>query len=443
MSEIILDSVIDSIKLLPFLFLTYLFMEWLEHKTGAAARKRIRTAGKFGPVWGGLLGVIPQCGFSAAASSLFAGRVITVGTLIAVYLSTSDEMFPIMISNAVPVVTIVKILTCKAVIGILSGLVLEYVYTHILKKQEPDVDIHEICEEERCHCEHGVISSAAFHTLKVFVYIFLISLVLNIIIGLVGEETLAGLFTGTPIAGELIAALVGLIPNCASSVVITQLYLDHIIGAGAMMEGLLVNAGVVLLILFRLNRDRVQNLKIVGVLYGLGVFWGIIIEFAGIVFCSTESALSEEADFRRNDKIMAGSSYATASRRKILEYLKNSNDHTVTAADVDEYLKKHDSEVNITTIYRYLDKLAKDGTVIKYVAEKGCQAAYQYVEPGRGCEQHLHLKCVKCGKIIHLECHFMEEISHHIEESHGFTLQCKNSILYGVCKECKGSGEDC
>ena len=174
MSEIILDSVIDSIKLLPFLFLTYLFMEWMEHKTGAAARKRIRTAGKFGPVWGGLLGVIPQCGFSAAASSLFAGRVITVGTLIAVYLSTSDEMFPIMISNAVPVVTIVKILTCKAVIGILSGLVLEYVYTHILKKQEPDVDIHEICEEERCHCEHGVISSAAFHTLKVFVYIFLI-----------------------------------------------------------------------------------------------------------------------------------------------------------------------------------------------------------------------------------------------------------------------------
>ena len=158
--------------------------------------------------------------------------------------------------------------------SILSGLVLEYVYTHILKKQEPDVDIHEICEEERCHCEHGVISSAAFHTLKVFVYIFLISLVLNIIIGLVGEETLAGLFTGTPIAGELIAALVGLIPNCASSVVITQLYLDHIIGAGAMMAGLLVNAGVGLLILFRLNRDRVQNLKIVGVhRNGLPGFW--------------------------------------------------------------------------------------------------------------------------------------------------------------------------
>ena len=135
---------------------------------------------------------------------------------------------------------------------------------------------------------------------------------------------------------------------------------------------------------------------------------------------------------------MAGSSYATASRRKILEYLKNSNDHTVTAADVDEYLKKHDSEVNITTIYRYLDKLAGEQRIMKYVADKGERAVFQYVDEGRHCREHLHLKCVQCGRIYHLE-----EISHHIEESHGFTLQCKNSILYGVCKECKGSGEDC
>ena len=284
MTEIIIDSVIDSIKLLPFLFLTYLFMEWLEHKTGSAARSTIRTAGKLGPVWGGLLGVIPQCGFSAAASSLFTGRVITVGTLIAVYLSTSDEMFPIMISNAVPAATIIKILACKAAIGIISGFVVEYVYTHVLKKQEKEMDIHEICEEERCNCEHGLLSSALTHTLHVFVYIFLISLALNIIIGLVGEETLAGLFTEAPIVGELIAALVGLIPNCASSVVITQLYLEHIIGAGAMMAGLLVNAGVGILILFRLNHDRKQNFRIIGLLYGLGVFWGIIIELTGIVF---------------------------------------------------------------------------------------------------------------------------------------------------------------
>ena len=135
--------------------------------------------------------------------------------------------------------------------------------------------------------------------------------------------------------------------------------------------------------------------------------------------------------------------YNTKTRQLILDYLINNRQHAVSASNILEHLEAQGANPNPTTVYRYLDKLAKDGTVIKYVAEKGCQAAYQYVEPGRGCEQHLHLKCVKCGKIIHLECHFMEEISHHIEESHGFTLQCKNSILYGVCKECKGSGEDC
>lgn len=134
---------------------------------------------------------------------------------------------------------------------------------------------------------------------------------------------------------------------------------------------------------------------------------------------------------------MAGSGYATASRRRILEFLKNNSDRTVTAADIDTYLRENDSEVNITTIYRYLDKLANEGTVIKYVTEKGGKAAYQYVEQGHRCEEHLHLKCVKCGCIIHLECAFMNEISEHINMDHGFALQCKNSILYGTCKNCR------
>lgn len=284
MVDIILDSLTDSVKLLSFLFLTYLFMELLEHKTGSVARRRIKTAGKLGPVWGGLLGVVPQCGFSTAASSLYAGRVITVGTLLAVYLSTSDEMLPIMISSAVPVQTIIRILAAKVGIAVISGLVVEYLYVHVMKKQEKEMDVHVICEEERCNCSHGILSSALIHTVKIFVYILLISLLLNVVIGLLGEDTLAGFFTGIPILGELIAALVGLIPNCASSVVITQLYLDNIIGAGAMMSGLLVNAGVGLMILFRLNRDRKQNLGIVGALYGIGVFWGILIEILGIVF---------------------------------------------------------------------------------------------------------------------------------------------------------------
>lgn len=131
--------------------------------------------------------------------------------------------------------------------------------------------------------------------------------------------------------------------------------------------------------------------------------------------------------------------YATASRRKILDYLKCNRDRTATVMDIDRYLKENDSAVNVTTIYRYLDKLAKEGMVMKYVAEKGGKTAYQYVSPEHHCEEHLHLKCVCCGSIIHLECDFMDEISSHILGEHGFELQCKNSILYGTCQTCRNN----
>ncbi len=284
MMDILLDTVIDSVKLLPFLFFTYLLMELLEHKTGQRVQQCIRTAGRLGPVWGGLLGVLPQCGFSAAASSLYAGRVITVGTLFAVYLSTSDEMLPIFISEAVPVASIVRILAAKVLIAIISGFVVEAASVFLLKKKEEAMDIHAVCEEEHCHCEEGIFLSSVKHTVKIFSYIFAISLVLNCLVEWVGSDALAGLFSGKPVVGGMIAALAGLIPNCVSSVVITQLYLDGIIEAGAMMSGLLVNAGVGLLVLFRLNRAVRQNVGIVAALYGIGVFWGILIELAGVQF---------------------------------------------------------------------------------------------------------------------------------------------------------------
>lgn len=227
---------------------------------------------------------MPQCGFSAAASSLYAGRVITVGTLLAVFLSTSDEMLPIFISAAVPAVTIVKILAAKVLIAVVSGFVVEAVYVNLFKKKEKDMDIHIVCEEEHCKCEDGALKSACKHTVKIFIYILLITFVLTLGIEIIGEENLAVVFQNIPVVGELIAALVGLIPNCASSVVITELYLSGIIGAGAMMSGLLVNAGVGLLILFRLNRDWKQNAGIVAALYALGVFWGVLIELTGIMF---------------------------------------------------------------------------------------------------------------------------------------------------------------
>lgn len=282
--EALLDTWHDGIRLLPFLFLTYLGMEFLEHHTGGVLQGKIRRAGRSGPVWGALLGIVPQCGFSAAASSFYAGRVITLGTLMAVYLSTSDEMLPILISNEVAVSTIARILAAKVAIAMVSGLAIEAVYVHILHRHEAPINVHAVCEEEHCHCENGIVRSALQHTLQIFCYILVISFVLNAIVAKVGEQNLAALFSTVPVVGELTAALVGLVPNCASSVVITELYLKEIISPGAMMAGLLANAGVGLLVLVRLNRNWRQNLNIIALLYTVAVVWGIVIEIAGIVF---------------------------------------------------------------------------------------------------------------------------------------------------------------
>ena len=284
MLEIIMDTLLDSVKLLPFLFLTYLCMELLEHRAGDRLLEKISAVDKAGPFVGAVFGIVPQCGFSAAASSLFAGRVITIGTLLAIYLSTSDEMLPILLSSAVPVTTILKLLGVKMLIAMLSGFLIEVCLHKVLHRAEDDMDIHTVCEEEHCHCEDGVFVSACKHTLRIFVYIIIISLVLNALIHLVGEDTLASVFSNQPLLGQMIAALVGLIPNCASSVVITSLYVDGMIGAGMMMAGLLANAGVGLLVLFRLNRNSRQNLMIVCLLYVLAVIWGLLISLLGIQF---------------------------------------------------------------------------------------------------------------------------------------------------------------
>lgn len=279
-----MDTLLDSVKLLPFLFLTYLCMELLEHRAGDRLLEKISAVDKAGPFVGAVFGIVPQCGFSAAASSLFAGRVITVGTLLAIYLSTSDEMLPILLSSAVPVTTILKLLGVKMLIAMLSGFLIEVCLHKVLHRAEDDMDIHTVCEEEHCHCEDGVFVSACKHTLRIFVYIIIISLVLNALIHFVGEDTLASVFSNQPLLGQMIAALVGLIPNCASSVVITSLYVDGMIGAGMMMAGLLANAGVGLLVLFRLNRNSRQNLMIVCLLYVLAVIWGLLISLLGIQF---------------------------------------------------------------------------------------------------------------------------------------------------------------
>ncbi len=281
--DVVLDTLLDSLRLLPFLFLTYLLMEFLEHRAGEAGRSRIGAARKSGPVWGALFGIIPQCGFSAAASSLYSGRMITMGTLMAIYLSTSDEMLPILISSAVSLPRILRILTVKAGIAMITGLLVDLIMKDP-REHQPDSHRHHHDHEKEEDCQKHLTVAALHHTLEVFFYIILISFVLNLIIALVGEETLAMIFTELPVVGEMLAALVGLIPNCASSVVITELYLSGVITSGSMMAGLLVNAGVGILVLLRLDHDKKDILRIVGTLYVSGVLWGLAIELLQVVF---------------------------------------------------------------------------------------------------------------------------------------------------------------
>ena len=284
--EAIVDAAADILRILPFLFLTYLAMEFLEHKAGDRAQYLVRKAGRLGPLAGGMLGVFPQCGFSAAASNLYAGRIITLGTLLSVFWSTSDEMLPILISQKAPAGMILRILGIKALIGMAAGMAVDFV----VRKRDPGreerhLKIEEMCDHQHCHCGEGKIwRSALSHTLQIALFILAVSLGLNILIGIVGEGSIRSALGGRAMAGPAVAGLIGLIPNCAASVTLTQLYLEGLLSAGALIAGLLVGAGVGLLILFRVNENLGENLRITALLYAVGVISGIVLETAGLVF---------------------------------------------------------------------------------------------------------------------------------------------------------------
>ncbi len=276
--DAVTDSFIDGVKLLPFLFLTYLAMEYLEHKAGQRMQEAIQSAGRGGPAIGSVLGLFPQCGFSTVASNLYAGRIITMGTLLAVFLSTSDEMLPIMISENVGAAVIFKILAVKVAVALAAGFAVDFLF----RGKHRQMQIEHLCEQHHCHCENGIWKSALHHTVEIFLYVMGISLVLNLLIGWIGDDAIGSLFLNRPVVGELLAALLGMIPNCASSVAITQLYLEGVMSAGAMTAGLLAGSGVGLLVLFRVNDDHRENFRILGLLYGIGVLGGIAVNWLGI-----------------------------------------------------------------------------------------------------------------------------------------------------------------
>ena len=351
--DALLDACLDTLKVFPFLLVTYLFMEWLEHGAGKKFERAIAKGGRVGPLVGALLGVIPQCGFSGAAATLYAGRVVTLGTLIAVFTSTSDEMIPIMLSEAAPPALIGGILLVKVITGIVCGLALDFVLTKTgrlhtglssLKRHQGhgDNDIHELCEEEGCKCSdedsellqprrtdpadsdsagscpqpgrtdpaagslqprradpagegalaahnhghghghhHGIFVPALKHSVSVTIFIFVVTLGINLLAEAGLEGALASV-TQDPFLSPIVMALFGFIPNCAVSVGMTQLYLEGVMSGGALVSGLTVNSGIGLIVLFRTNRDSNENLRIMAVMLAVGVLAGWMVQLVGL-----------------------------------------------------------------------------------------------------------------------------------------------------------------
>lgn len=355
--DILLDAGKDTLSLVPFLLVTYLALETLEHVAGDRVNGAIKRAGAAGPVVGSLLGMVPQCGFSAMAATLFAGRVVTLGTLVAVFLSTSDEMVPLLLAERVPVQTMAMLLASKALIALVTGFIVDAAIRGLRRNARAHAairrtvlgtaanpahvncahddhtggdiidevaeagvsadHIHELCERDHCGCDededdhghdhshdHGhadkhehhhdrghshegapilsIIRSAISHTVQVSVFIFLVTLILVAVLETFGESAIEQFLRGNETLAVLGSALVGLIPNCSASVVITQLYLEGALQLAPMLTGTLISAGVGYLVLFRTNRSARENAVFLVMMYVIGAGWGLILSAVGL-----------------------------------------------------------------------------------------------------------------------------------------------------------------
>ncbi|MBO5038969.1 MAG: arsenic efflux protein [Alphaproteobacteria bacterium] len=279
--DILVDSLYETLSLFFYLYPTYLLMEYLEHRMSRRSMIYIRKAKQFGPAVGAVTGLIPQCGFSAAASNLYATGLITLGTLIAVFLATSDEMVPVLLSGGVGAAMITKVLGLKVLFGAAAGFLIDLFLPQkfISHKKEPDIEA--FCQREKCKCNNkeNIWRSAFKHTEKISLFIFLFALIINTAFMFGGKEILQDMLVSAPVLSKFIAAGIGLIPSCYPSVLISQLYLEGTISFGTLMAGTLSNAGLGLLVLYRVNVNLKENLRISALLYGLGVFFGLITEF--------------------------------------------------------------------------------------------------------------------------------------------------------------------
>lgn len=283
LDEVFLHGLLDTLKLTLFLFAAYLLMEFLEHKASGKTSGFLKKSGKLGPLVGGALGVIPQCGFSSVSANLFCGKVISLGTLIAVFLSTSDEMLPILLSDigdGLSVGKVLFILGYKLAVGVAIGFLVDFIIKLASLGHSHDDGhghIHEICEAEGCNCEGGIFRSAIKHTLITSIFILVITVAINAVLFFLGEEKLSMLLPDIPVVSHLICAVIGLIPNCASSVALTEFYTGGVVTLGEMLAGLFAGSGVGLLILFRVNKKNIkENLITLAILVVCGVVFGYL-----------------------------------------------------------------------------------------------------------------------------------------------------------------------
>lgn len=298
LAEVLMDTVIDSVKMLPFLLAAFLLMEWLEKYSGEYVNRILAKVGHAGPVVGALLGCIPQCGFSVVAANLFAAGIITPGTLLAVFLATSDEAVLILLGNPGKGQEILTLLITKVVIGTIAGYLIDLL---IPKRHNHAADMERICADCGCHGhgsghEHGhkhggIVRAALHHTVQVFIYLLIFTGILSLVIELLGVEKLSALLLGNSIFQPLIAAVIGMIPNCAASVMLTELYLNEAISFASVVAGLCAGAGVGLAVLFRMNENMKENLRIIGLLYAVAVISGILLQALNIEAGNSVSAM--------------------------------------------------------------------------------------------------------------------------------------------------------
>ncbi len=270
--DILIDAILDTLKLIPFLFIAFLIIELVEHKL--KNKEILKKSGKFGPIIGSLLGGVPQCGFASLATNLYVTRIISLGTLISIYLATSDEMLPIMLSEQVELPFILKIILVKVLIGMVCGIIIDLIYRNANKES------FDLCESEHCHChdkKHSLVQSSIIHTLNITIFVFIINILLNAVFELGLEELLNKILLQQSIFGPFVSSLIGLIPNCGASVIITELYLNNALSLGSLFAGLLTNSGIALVILFKTNKNIKENITILALVYLIGSIIGLLI----------------------------------------------------------------------------------------------------------------------------------------------------------------------